>query len=66
MPLPKAHRDYWQNKFELNKRRDAQKRAALVKQGWHVVEFWECEVRGTLQDCVSRVGSAISARPVFR
>ena len=61
LPLPKAHRDFWRTKFALNRSRDARKRAALRKEGWRVVELWECEVEEALPTCVARVQTAVGA-----
>src|SRR2546425_2781297 len=62
LPLPKAHRDFWRRKFALSKRRDSRKRAALHREGWIVVEVWECEVREALFECVAKVASAVRAK----
>jgi len=58
-PIPKTHTEFWRRKFRLNKRRDAEKREALRRAGWRVVELWECEVREDLSSCVERVLRAV-------
>lgn len=42
---PKNHIEYWQAKFERNKKRDAEVRAELESDGWKVIEIWECELK---------------------
>ena len=42
---PRQHSEYWQAKFQRNKERDAEVRAAMKADGWQVVEIWECELR---------------------
>ena len=42
---PKQHADYWEAKFARNKERDAEVRERMAKDGWHVVEIWECELK---------------------
>lgn len=59
LPLPKAHREFWRKKFELNIERDARKRLALESDGWKVVIIWECEIRDDMVGCVKRVTRAL-------
>lgn len=42
---PKTHRSFWQQKFERNIERDAEKNRDLRKLGWRVVVVWECETK---------------------
>ena len=42
---PKKNVDYWEAKFARNKARDAEVRAAMQADGWHVIEIWECELK---------------------
>ena len=42
---PKQHIEYWQAKFDRNKQRDEEVRAAMEADGWQVVEIWECELK---------------------
>ncbi|HDS1218638.1 TPA: DNA mismatch endonuclease Vsr [Stenotrophomonas maltophilia] len=44
--LPKTRPEFWQAKIESNRSRDARVRRELQANGWKVIEFWECEVRG--------------------
>ena len=43
---PKANRDYWVQKIDRNRARDAVARAALGEAGWRVETVWECELKG--------------------
>ena len=36
--VPKSRRDFWQQKFEANRMRDAKKAQALLDNGWRVLE----------------------------
>lgn len=38
---PKANADFWRDKIEANRRRDADTNERLTKAGWHVIRFWE-------------------------
>lgn len=42
---PKSNQDYWREKIKTNRLRDRRVRRDLAKQGWSVLELWECEVR---------------------
>jgi len=39
--IPKSNIDYWQQKFERNKKRDRQDTEALILHGWKVLRIWE-------------------------
>jgi DNA mismatch endonuclease (patch repair protein) len=43
--VPKVNRDYWQEKIRRNKERDKKSRKSLLKDGWNVLEIWECELK---------------------
>ncbi|WGT63046.1 very short patch repair endonuclease [Variovorax paradoxus] len=42
---PKSNEGYWSVKIEANRARDVRNLAALIDQGWTVLELWECEIR---------------------
>ena len=44
-PLPKAHSDFWKQKFERNVERDSRKIKELEAAGWTVLTIWECELK---------------------
>jgi DNA mismatch endonuclease (patch repair protein) len=41
--MPKTRREFWEDKFERNVRRDARKAKHLEDLGWRVFTIWECE-----------------------
>ena len=43
--MPKSRTDYWKDKIESNRRRDARQRRLLRAMGWRVVIVWECELK---------------------
>jgi len=43
---PKTNKAFWQKKFADNVKRDKLVKQTLKKQGWKVMEVWECEVKG--------------------
>lgn len=44
--LPKSNVEYWEPKLTNNVNRDKANDAALVSLGWHLLVFWECEIKG--------------------
>lgn len=54
--LPKSRIDFWTQKLETNRRRDARNLRKLRRLGWSTLVVWECEVRGT-QKLSRRVNS---------
>jgi len=58
-PVPKAHRSYWERKFELNIERDRKMRNDLAADGWRTLVLWEHEIRNDLPQCVRRIEIAL-------
>lgn len=48
--LPKSNVDFWKNKIERNKERDLQERIKLRDMGWHVIQFWECQLKPSVRN----------------
>ena len=42
---PKTRPEFWRNKIEGNKTRDASQQEKLKNLGWQVKVIWECEVK---------------------
>lgn len=42
---PKSNQDYWREKIRNNRLRDRRVKRELIKQGWTVLELWECKIR---------------------
>ncbi len=42
---PKSNQTYWKGKIKTNRSRDRRVKRNLIKQGWVVLELWECEIR---------------------
>ncbi len=43
--VPKTRTDWWLNKINSNKANDSKAYAALKKEGWKIVQVWECELK---------------------
>ena len=56
---PKSNSSWWDAKVHRNRERDADTRARLEAEGWHVVTVWEHE---DLHDAAERIWSIVSAR----
>lgn len=44
--LPATRSEFWQNKIEANRARDARAVEALADLGWRQLIVWECALRG--------------------
>lgn len=44
--FPKSNQDFWEKKFESNKKRDAENLKYYQEQCWRVCFVWECAIRG--------------------
>ena len=42
--IPKTRTEFWLNKIQSNKARDARHRRELKESGWRVIEVWQCEI----------------------
>lgn len=56
---PKANADFWRQKIEANRARDASHDRALREAGWYVVRIWEHE---EADEAVARIRKALGAR----
>ena len=45
--VPKTRTEWWLNKINTNKMKDAQAEKLLLEGGWRVLNVWECELKGT-------------------
>ncbi|WP_208986144.1 very short patch repair endonuclease [Labrenzia sp. OB1] len=52
--LPKSKLDYWGPKISSNLKRDERKKQELKKNGWSVLEVWQCET-GDLNSLKSKL-----------
>ncbi len=48
--VPATRPEFWQQKFHQNEARDARSRKQLLKDGWRVIELWECGLRAPAPD----------------
>src|SRR5882757_8710418 len=45
--VPKTRTEWWLNKIGTNKINDSKAIKALKKEGWKVIEIWECDLKKT-------------------
>lgn len=43
--MPKSNQEFWRQKFERNRERDARNLADLERLGWSALVVWECELK---------------------
>jgi DNA mismatch endonuclease, patch repair protein len=56
---PKQNAEFWRDKIETNRRRDADTDRQLTESGWLVVRVWEHE---DAEEAAARVAAAVAAR----
>lgn len=56
---PKNNAEFWKNKIETNRRRDADTNTKLLANGWTVVRVWQHE---DVSRAVERIQAAIAQR----
>src|SRR5262245_29646094 len=56
---PKENAEFWRNKIETNRRRDADTDRRLADSGWLVVRVWEHEAPG---EAAERVAAVVRSR----
>jgi DNA mismatch endonuclease (patch repair protein) len=56
--MPKANRNWWAAKLEMNRRRDADTNRRLKENGWQVIRVWEHEPPTVAATRIARVLNA--------
>lgn len=51
----KSNRDFWIPKIERNIQRDEMNNQLLTASGWHVLRFWEHEIKKDFESCLDRI-----------
>jgi len=57
--IPTDNHDFWFEKIERNKRRDRLVNKELKNAGWHILRFWEHEVRKQPKKCIEKIAQEI-------
>jgi len=58
--VPKTRTEWWLNKINANKLKDAHAEKMLLESGWQVLNVWECELKSPAADrTLSSLMSAI-------
>jgi DNA mismatch endonuclease (patch repair protein) len=52
---PKSNSEFWDRKFEKNRRRDKLVNRLLKREGWRVFRVWEHEVERDVAAVASRI-----------
>lgn len=53
--VPKNNADFWKQKLDRNRERDAEQMAWLESYGWRVLRFWEHEIETSPAECALRI-----------
>ena len=51
----KSNKVFWQNKIQINKKRDKKRVRQIKNIGWNSVTVWECQVHKGLDKVISKV-----------
>lgn len=54
--------EYWVQKINRNRERDAKNHRRLRSMGWKVIRIWEHELRGHVSETADRVETALNSR----
>jgi len=59
---PKTNVEYWRQKINCNKERDAKEQEALQTMGWDVLVIWECQLKdsNTLKERITSFLGTVS------
>jgi DNA mismatch endonuclease (patch repair protein) len=52
---PKTNEDYWNNKLERNKARDAEVTKYYQQKGWNVLRIWEHDIKKNFDQTIDRI-----------
>lgn len=62
----KSNADYWKEKIERNRIRDVEINQKLVRQGYHVLHFWEHEIDQDLNKVLNEIYLTIEEIKICR
>ena len=48
--LPKTNTEWWRQKINRTQQRDVQHTEDLLKQNWHVIIIWECQLKPKIRE----------------
>lgn len=54
---PKSRREFWTEKFQSNRRRDADAVRLLISDGWRVAVVWECLLRRSPESALTSLSA---------
>lgn len=53
--IPSSNTKFWKDKLERNVEKDQQNVELLQKDGWKVLEIWECEIENTPEETLNKI-----------
>lgn len=53
--IPKTNTEFWVKKISRNIERDAEVNAKLKEEGWHILRFWEEDIRKNISMCADLI-----------
>ncbi|MFZ5949633.1 MAG: very short patch repair endonuclease [Candidatus Rifleibacteriota bacterium] len=49
---PSVNQDFWEKKFDNNRKRDKKVQQELKKMGWTTLVIWECQIKQANRNCL--------------
>jgi DNA mismatch endonuclease (patch repair protein) len=57
---PSSRKEFWEEKFEANKKRDRRNYDVLEASGWRVLVVWECAIKACKNVLLDDLGSEVA------
>jgi len=64
--MPKSNVDFWEKKFQTNKRRDEKVNEYYLSMGWHLLRIWEHEFKSDFDAAVEKIHNFITRHMMER
>ena len=58
---PKKNSEFWEKKISKNRSRDQKVTKELSASGWHVLRFWEHEIKNDLDSVIQKIDSVLTS-----
>jgi DNA mismatch endonuclease (patch repair protein) len=61
--IPKTNADWWLQKINRNIENDKKAKQHLKKEGWNVIDIWECDLKNNSKKILARIPGKITKLP---
>jgi DNA mismatch endonuclease, patch repair protein len=56
---PSSRKEFWNEKFQANRKRDKRNYEVLLERGWRVLIIWECSIKGRKLSELDEMGAQV-------